>query len=135
MSANAIVDGVAPIVITQDVQVLDLIVRIMENVTAQRMNVIVETAGEVMAVKFLTVLVTQIVQIEDSAMQLWIPHDVPTVQKDGWVLHVKIYAYTVTRSLWIAVNVSAMHAIQEEAAISSAVDMEHARTANVDAIR
>lgn len=64
MSANAIVDGVAPTAITQDVQVLDLIVRIMENVTAQRMNVIVETAGEVMAVKFLTVLVTQIAQIE-----------------------------------------------------------------------
>lgn len=68
-------------------------------------------------------------------MQLWIPHDVPTVQKDGWAPHVKIYAYTVTRSLWIAENVGAMHAIQEEAAISSVVDMEHARTENVDAIR
>lgn len=64
MSANVIVDGVAPIVITQDVQVLDLIVRITESATVQRMNVIVETAGEVMAVKFLIVLVTQIVQIE-----------------------------------------------------------------------
>lgn len=68
-------------------------------------------------------------------MQQWIPHDVPTVLKDGWVLLVKIYASTVTKFLWIVEIVNAMHAIQEEAAISSAVDMEHARTANVNAIR
>jgi hypothetical protein len=58
------VAGVVPIAIIQDVQALDLIVRAMENATVQHTTVIVETVGEMMAVKHLTVLVIQIVVTE-----------------------------------------------------------------------
>ena len=83
-----------------DVRVMDQIVRVMENVMALHMCVLVMQAGWDWAVIFLTALVTLTASTEAFVMVQPTHHCARTATKAGWDLLVMIHVPTEHKHQW-----------------------------------